>query len=141
MRTTKGIIWQWRTIFPPRPKEPFAPSFPPPHSTLYARTDISRTVAVRPPHPWAGNFEDFTRAVPCFFMVAPLFRRGLWQSVVCGFWMYIVKHFAFHQAFPMVSLSYVMGMLAAVFIFHEEVPFTRWIGLAFILVGVALISK
>ena len=48
---------------------------------------------------------------------------------------------AFHQAFPMVSLSYVMGMLAAVFIFHEEVPFTRWIGLAFILVGVALISK
>ena len=55
--------------------------------------------------------------------------------------MYIVKHFAFHQAFPMVSLSYVMGMLAAVFIFHEEVPFTRWIGLTFILVGVALISK
>ena len=54
---------------------------------------------------------------------------------------YIVKHFAFHQAFPMVSLSYVMGMLAAVFIFHEEVPFTRWIGLAFILVGVALITK
>ena len=66
---------------------------------------------------------------------------GLCFGAASLLWMYIVKHFAFHLAFPMVSLSYVMGMLAAVFIFHEEVPFTRWIGLAFILVGVALISK
>ena len=55
---------------------------------------------------------------------------GLCFGAASLLWMYIV-----------LSLSYVMGMLAAVFIFHEEVPFTRWIGLAFILVGVALISK
>ena len=45
------------------------------------------------------------------------------------------------MAYPMISLSYVMGMLAAVFIFHEQVPAVRWIGLAFIVIGVVLVVQ
>lgn len=41
----------------------------------------------------------------------------------------------------MISLSYVFGILAAVFIFNEPVPVTRWIGVAFIIVGVVLIAR
>lgn len=72
-----------------------------------------------------------------------------WQFALCGLcfasaglmWMYILKNFPFSSAYPLSSLSYVMGMLAAVFIFHEVVPFSRWIGLLLILAGAYLIVK
>lgn len=72
-----------------------------------------------------------------------------WQFAACGLffgaasllWMYIVKTFPFSMAYPMVSLSYVMGMVAAIMFFHEEVSVTRWIGVAFIVLGCFLIAK
>ena len=72
-----------------------------------------------------------------------------WQFAACGLffgaasllWMYIVKTFPFSMAYPMVSLSYVMGMVAAIMFFHEEVSMTRWIGVAFIVLGCFLIAK
>lgn len=73
---------------------------------------------------------------------------NLWFAV-CGIcfsassllWMYIVRHYPLSMAYPMISLSYVMGMLAAVLIFHEHVPIVRWIGLALIMTGVVLIVQ
>ena len=56
-------------------------------------------------------------------------------------WMYIVKHYPLSVAYPLVSLSFVMGMLAAVFIFNEHVPLLRWVGLVFVIVGVVLIVQ
>ena len=72
-----------------------------------------------------------------------------WQFAACGLffgaasllWMYIVKTFPFSMAYPMVSLSYVMGMVAAIVFFHEEVSMTRWLGVAFIVLGCILIAK
>lgn len=56
-------------------------------------------------------------------------------------WMYIIKNYPFSQAYPLISMSYVFGLLAAVFIFNEAVPATRWIGVALIIVGVIFIAK
>lgn len=56
-------------------------------------------------------------------------------------WLYILKHFEFSIAYPITSISYIFGMLAAVFIFHEAVPLTRWIGVALIMGGVFLAAK
>ena len=72
-----------------------------------------------------------------------------WQFAVCGLlfgaasllWMYIVKVFPFSMAYPMVSLSYVFGMFAAMLVFHEEVSPTRWLGVVFIVVGCILIGR
>ena len=72
-----------------------------------------------------------------------------WHFAACGLlfggasllWMYIVKTFPFSMAYPMVSLSYVFGMFAAILVFHEEVTATRWIGVAFIVLGCILIAK
>ena len=72
-----------------------------------------------------------------------------WQFAACGLlfgaaslrWMYIVKTFPFSMAYPMVSLSYVLGMFAAIAFFHEEVSATRWIGVAFIVLGCILLAK
>ncbi len=72
-----------------------------------------------------------------------------WQLALSGIsiagasilWMYILKHYDLSVAYPLVSISYVFGMLASVFIFHEMVPLTRWIGVGFIIVGVVFLVK
>ena len=74
---------------------------------------------------------------------------GNWQFAACGLffgaasllWMYIVKTFPFSMAYPMVSLSYVIGMFAAIIFFHEQIPIVRWIGVLLILTGCVLIAK
>lgn len=72
-----------------------------------------------------------------------------WQFAACGLffgaasllWMYIVKVFPFSQSYPMVSLSYVFGMFAAMLVFHEEVSLLKWTGVVLIIVGCFLIAK
>ena len=56
-------------------------------------------------------------------------------------WLYIIKHFPFSMAYPMVSLSYVFGMIAAIVFFHEPVSITKWIGVLLIMAGGYLIAK
>ena len=72
-----------------------------------------------------------------------------WQFAASGIffgsgsllWMYILKHFPLSMAYPMVSLSYVMGMVSAIVFFHEEVSITKWLGVLFIMLGCVLIVK
>ena len=72
-----------------------------------------------------------------------------WQFAACGLcygvgsllWLYIIKHFPFSMAYPMVSLSYVFGMIAAIVFFHEPVSITKWIGVLLIMAGCYLIAK
>jgi len=52
-----------------------------------------------------------------------------------------LKHFEFSIAYPMTAIAYVFGMLAAIFIFHETVSFTRWIGVGLIIIGVIFLVK
>ncbi|GHS87829.1 hypothetical protein FACS1894201_09180 [Bacteroidia bacterium] len=70
-----------------------------------------------------------------------LLASGICMAGATVLWLYIVKHFDFSMVYPMISLSYVFGMLAAVYIFHETVPMTRWLGVLLIMGGVVLIAK
>jgi undecaprenyl phosphate-alpha-L-ara4N flippase subunit ArnE len=56
-------------------------------------------------------------------------------------WGYILKHFEFSVAYPVTAFAYVFGMLAAIFIFHEQVSLMRWIGVGLIILGVSFIVK
>lgn len=72
-----------------------------------------------------------------------------WQFAACGIcygagsllWFYILKHFPFSMAYPMVSLSYVFGMIAAVVFFHEPVSLTKWLGVLLIMAGCYFIAR
>ena len=72
-----------------------------------------------------------------------------WQFALCGLcygagsvlWFYIIKNFPFSQAYPMVSLSYVFGMIAAIVFFHEDVNIIKWVGILLIMAGCYLIAK
>ncbi len=72
-----------------------------------------------------------------------------WQFAACGLcygagsllWFYIIKHFPFSMAYPMVSLSYVFGMIAATVFFHEPIGWSKWIGVLMIIGGCYFIAK
>ena len=80
------------------------------------------------------------------FFVAQLTN---WWWLGCGacygcaavLWMYILKHYPFSMAYPLISMSYVFGMIAAVLVFHETVPAVRWIGVLLIMAGCYFIAK
>lgn len=71
----------------------------------------------------------------------PLSASGI--SMVAGslIWFYILKHFDFSAAYPMISISYIFGMLASIYVFHEAIPISRWIGVFLIISGVVLVAK
>lgn len=56
-------------------------------------------------------------------------------------WMYILKHFPLSMAYPMISLSYVIGMFSAIIFFKEEVSPVQWMGVVLIMIGCILIVK
>lgn len=72
-----------------------------------------------------------------------------WWLLACGIcyglatilWLYILKKFPFSMAYPMISLSYVFGMFAAIIFFHEQISITRWMGVLLIMGGCFLIAK
>lgn len=72
-----------------------------------------------------------------------------WQFAASGvffvsaslLWMYIIKVFPFSMAYPMVSISYVFGMVAAILFFGEQVSVHQWLGVGLIIIGCLLIAK
>jgi len=70
-----------------------------------------------------------------------------WWWLACGvsftaagvLWMYILKHWSFSQAYPLSSLAYIFGMIAAMLIFHEHIAWTQWVGILFIMAGCCLV--
>ena len=56
-------------------------------------------------------------------------------------WFYILKHNDLSLVYPLISISYIFGTIAAVFIFHETVSPMRWFGVLFIMIGVAFLAK
>ena len=72
-----------------------------------------------------------------------------WQFAACGLcygagsllWFYIVKNYPFSMAYPLVSLSYVFGMIAAIVFFHETVDVWKWIGVLLIMAGCYFIAR
>ena len=79
------------------------------------------------------------------------FRSQLtnWWYLGCGIvfaiagvlWLYLLKHFPFSIVYPLSSISYIFGMIAAIFVFHEQVNVSQWIGVLLIMAGSALMVK
>ena len=76
------------------------------------------------------------------------FRQN-WQFALSGIcfgsasllWMYIIKKHPISTAYPLVSLSFVFAMIAAMIFFHEQVALYKWIGVLLIIAGCYLISR
>ena len=76
-----------------------------------------------------------------FFTNRWLIASGLSMIAATILWFYILKHNDLSLVYPLISISYIFGTLASVYIFHETVPAMRWIGVLFIMIGVAFLAK
>ena len=58
-------------------------------------------------------------------------------------WFYIISvaKDKFSMVYPFGSLAYVLGIVVAILIFKESVPYTRWIGMGFVILGLVFIAK
>lgn len=72
-----------------------------------------------------------------------------WWWLGCGLaflsaallWMYILKNFPFSIAYPLTSLTYIFGMIAAIFFFHETITLTQWLGIVLIMGGCYFVAR
>lgn len=87
------------------------------------------------PFGWNGTF------MRSIFLNWHLYLSGILVLSGTFMWMYMIKHFPLSFLMPMQSVSYVMGMVAAIYFFHEDVSLLKWCGMAFILLGCAMIAK
>jgi drug/metabolite transporter (DMT)-like permease len=56
-------------------------------------------------------------------------------------WLVVLSRASLSFAYPFASLTYVMILLFDLFVLDEEVPPLRWGGVAFIGIGIFLISR
>ena len=69
-----------------------------------------------------------------------LFALGLYAISVL-LWLVVLSRVPLSYAYPMVSLSYVLVVLASKWILGESISWIRWVGVFLICSGVALISR
>lgn len=83
------------------------------------------------------SFSFFGRLLSCwcFHLHLLLFGGG---SLL---WWYILQKYPLSMAYPLVSFSYIFGMLASSLFLHETITPVRWAGAVLIIAGCLLIAK
>ncbi|MDR0368840.1 MAG: EamA family transporter [Bacteroidales bacterium] len=86
-----------------------------------------------------------------FSWTTTYFKRVVttWQFPVSGIcalasfliWTHVLKHYDFSLAYPLLSISYIIGLVSAGLFLGETIPFTRWIGVVIIIIGVYFVVK
>lgn len=56
-------------------------------------------------------------------------------------WMIVLSRMDLSVAYPLLSINYVLILLGARYLFGEEIPMRRWVGVLFILVGISVLMR
>ncbi len=85
------------------------------------------------------NISNFQWTWPCFSQQI-LLNGWLWIAIVLIIvanvaWLYILKVFPFSYAFPLTALGFVFSLIVSIFLLHETVIWTQWVGVALIMAG------
>lgn len=74
-------------------------------------------------------------------LFSPLILLGiLFYGLATGLWFIVLSKLPLSLAYPLQSLAYALGIVAAWYFFGESVPLNRWIGVAVIVVGAIIIA-
>lgn len=75
-------------------------------------------------------------------MVSPWIVAGIAvYAIATVVWIYLLSKMPISLLYPLQSLAYVTTVFVAIYVFHEHVSVSRWIGVAIILVGTGFIVK
>ena len=88
-----------------------------------------------------GKFQWTWQFFKTVFTIWQFAASGICALLAMLVWMFVLKKYEFSLAYPLLSISYIIGLLAAYFFFHETIPLTRWIGVVIVMIGVYFIAK
>nr|WP_245592227.1 EamA family transporter [Ectobacillus panaciterrae] len=66
---------------------------------------------------------------------------GILYVLATAVWIFILSKIPFSVAYPLQSMSYIVGMLAAYFLFKEQIEISQWFGVGLIILGAYFIAK
>jgi drug/metabolite transporter (DMT)-like permease len=100
----------------------------------HAMNEVNADLA---PHRFALNSMSLRAALttPAVYLGLGLF--GL-SAVV---WLAVLSRASLSFAYPFAALTYVLIVLFDLFVLNETVPPLRWVGVAFIVFGIFLVSR
>lgn len=87
----------------------------------------------------------FTWTWSCFYH--QIFLNGWLQLAILliivanVIWFLVLKFFPLTYAYPLTALGFIFGMIAGIFILHETVIWTQWVGVALIVGGCFLLLR
>lgn len=84
---------------------------------------------------WSWSY-IWAQATNWWFMLV-----GVTMGAATVLWLHILKNYPLSTAYPLTCLSYLFGIILGMVFLHEAIPFTRWIGIFFILLGAFFIVK
>jgi drug/metabolite transporter (DMT)-like permease len=81
-----------------------------------------------------------------FSMVKIFFTPYVMAGVLCylvstAVFLKVLSQEELSYAYPMISLTYPFVLLFSWLVFKEPIPLLRWIGVAFIIIGVYFVGK
>lgn len=88
-----------------------------------------------------GTFEWTWHYLKVVFTTWQFAVFGLLGFAAMSLYAYILNNYEFSLAYPLTSISYIFSLIVAVIIFQEVVPWTRWVGVIIIMVGVFFVLK
>lgn len=75
-------------------------------------------------------------------LVTPAIWVGLLLFCVSAVvWLFVLSRTSLSFAYPFTALTYITILAFSRFVLHEEVSRVRWLGVAFIMVGIVLVSR
>jgi multidrug transporter EmrE-like cation transporter len=81
-------------------------------------------------------------------LIKRVFKDGPWAvvgivlyAISALFWLVVLSRTSLSVAYPIVAVGYVVVVLYSKFVFNENVKAIAWVGLAFIVIGVAITAQ
>lgn len=76
------------------------------------------------------------------YLRSPYVLTGLLvYAIATLMWFRVLSECPMSMAYPLMSSSYILGIIAGRVVFSEAVPTTRWLGSLVICIGIWLVSK
>lgn len=83
------------------------------------------------------NFQTIVKVIFSPYFIG----GGVLYVLATAIWIFILSKIPFSIAYPLQSASYIIGMVAAYFLFKEQIEPTQWFGVGLIILGAYFIAK
>lgn len=103
---------------------------------LFKKTAISISESLNPELA-LGLFEGILKALSIPWLYCALATYG----VATIFWLYILQRIPLSVAYPFSVLAMVIVPILALFLFNEQISWSYWVGLVFIVIGLIIIAS